>query len=154
MAELEAARDKLGEELEVLEKEIKELEEAREKAQSMREEEKSENTQAIGDARDGLEAVNEAIDILSKFYKAAANKASMLVQVSRGPADDAPDAGFEPDKGYAGAQGAGGGIIGMLEVIKSDFERTISGTMKAEAKAAKDHMDMMTETGMSLAEKG
>merc|ERR1719181_551570 len=41
----------------------------------------------------------------------------------------------------------------MLDVIKSDFERTISGTEKAEAEAEKDHDKFMTESGVSLAEK-
>ena len=41
----------------------------------------------------------------------------------------------------------------MLDVIKSDFERTISATQKAEAKAEKDFLEFMTETGKSLAVK-
>merc|ERR1719498_1830874 len=46
-----------------------------------------------------------------------------------------------------------GGIVGMLEVIQSDFERTIKETAEAEKKAAQDHLDFMTETGKSLQEK-
>ena len=41
----------------------------------------------------------------------------------------------------------------MMEVIQSDFERTISETKKAEAQAEKEHLEFMTETGKSLAEK-
>merc|ERR1719276_229024 len=41
----------------------------------------------------------------------------------------------------------------MMEVIQSDFERTISETQAAEKKAEKDHLDFMTESSMSLAEK-
>ena len=40
-----------------------------------------------------------------------------------------------------------------MEVIQSDFERTISETNRAEAEAQQDHMKFMTETSMSLAEK-
>merc|ERR1719207_306387 len=40
-----------------------------------------------------------------------------------------------------------------MEVIQSDFERTISETQKAEAQAEKDHLEFMTETGKSKAEK-
>ena len=44
-------------------------------------------------------------------------------------------------------------VIGMLEVIEGDFQRTISETEKAEKQAAQDHTAFMTETGKSLAEK-
>merc|ERR1719465_201035 len=69
------------------------------------------------------------------------------------PADDAPGAGFEIGEAYTGAGGESGGILGMMDVIKSDFERTISETEKAEKKASTDHRNFMTETGKSLAEK-
>jgi septal ring factor EnvC (AmiA/AmiB activator) len=150
MAEGEARRDKLTEDLAVLEKEIKELKSKQKEAQDNRKEEKAENAMTVSDATAGLEAVNQAIDILTKFYKKAAKGAS-LVQAS--PLDDMPDAGFDNGEAYTGAQGASGGIIGMLDVIKSDFTRTISATEQAESAAAKDHLEFMTETGMSLAEK-
>merc|ERR1719361_2085318 len=53
---------------------------------------------------------------------------------------------------YQGAQDEAEGIVGMLDVMKSDFERTITETKKEEAQAEKDHLDFMTETGKSLAE--
>merc|ERR1712129_371814 len=37
--------------------------------------------------------------------------------------------------------------------MKSDFERTISETEAAEAQAEEEHLEFMTETGKSLAEK-
>merc|ERR1719453_1428735 len=104
------------------------------------------------EAKAGLEAVTMAIDILDKFYKTSA-KAEVDLSLAQGPLDDAPDAGFDNGEAYTGAQGASGGIIGMMEVIQSDFERTISETQKAEAVAAKEHLEFMTETGKSKAEK-
>merc|ERR550525_305852 len=68
-------------------------------------------------------------------------------------ADDAPDAGFDNGEAYTGAQSESGGIIGMMEVMKSDFERTISETEAAEAEAEQEHLEFMTETGKSLAQK-
>merc|ERR550537_1548666 len=91
------------------------------------------------------------MDILDKFYKTSA-KAEVDLKLVQGPLDDAPDAGFDNGEAYKGAQAESGGIIGMLEVIESDFVRTITETKKAEAEAEKDFLDFMTESGKSLAE--
>merc|ERR1712173_476008 len=112
------------------------------KATDVRKKEKKENLQTIKDASSGLEAVTEAIAILSAFYKQAA-KATVLVQAS--PVDeDTQGPGFEG--AYKGKQEASTGIIGMLEVIKSDFDRTIRHTTEAEAKAHADHVEFDRES--------
>jgi len=152
MAELEALIDKLTVELADLNKAIDELTEAREKAEKERKEEKAENAATVAEAQAGLSAIEQAIDIISKFYKSA-KKEKVDLSLAQGPADDAPDAGFEIGEAYTGAQSESGGIIGMMEVMKSDFERTISETEAAEAQAEEDHLEFMTETGKSLAEK-
>jgi hypothetical protein len=151
-AELEATIGKLNEELEVLDVEIPELEQKQEDATSMRKEEHSENQATVMEAEAGLEAVNEAIDILDKFYKTAA-KSKVDLGLVQGPLDDAPDSGFDNGEAYTGAGGESGGILGMLDVIKSDFERTISTTNKAEDQNEKEYQKFMTESGKSLAEK-
>merc|ERR1719327_1670883 len=94
-----------------------------------------------------------AKDILDKFYKSAA-KATVDVSLSQqGPEEDAPDAGFDNFEAYTGAQGEATGIVGMMEVIASDFTRTITETTKEEAAAEDEHLEFMTETGKSLGEK-
>jgi hypothetical protein len=152
-AELEATIGKLTEELEVLDVEIPELEQKQEDATSMRKEEHAENQATVLEAEAGLEAVNEAIDILDKFYKTAAKEKVDLGLVQKGPLDDAPDSGFESGEAYTGAGGESGGILGMLDVIKSDFERTVSTTNKAEDTNEKEYQKFMTESSISLAEK-
>jgi len=152
MAGLEGRRNKLAEELEVLRKEIPDLKERRDEAEKMREGEKAENERTVEEASAGLDAINMAIDILDKFYKTAA-KSKVDLSLAQGPMDDAPGAGFEAGEAYTGAGGESGGILGMMDVIKSDFERTISETQKAEKKASTDHRNFMTETGKSLVEK-
>jgi len=151
MARLEALRDKLTEEIGVLDTEIADLKARQAEAEQQRADEKAENAVTVEEAEAGLEAVTQAIDILDKFYKTVAK--STVFQQQGGPADDAPDAGFDNGESYNGAQGASTGIIGMMDVIKSDFERTISVTEKTEAQAEQDHLKFMTETGISLAEK-
>ena len=44
-------------------------------------------------------------------------------------------------------------ILHMLEVIESDFSRTVSKTEEAEGQADDDHLKFTTETQSSLAEK-
>jgi len=150
MASQESTRDKLNEELAVLEEEIAELDKNRAEADKVRSEEKAENEHTVEEASAGLDAVNEAIQILDRFYKTAAKS---KVAFEQGPMDDAPDAGFDNGESYNGAGAESGGILGMLDVIKSDFERTISETNEAESQAEADHLKFMTETGKSLAEK-
>merc|ERR1719162_2870474 len=152
MAKLAALSDKLKEELSNLADDTKELNANVAAAEKARKDEKSENANTVTEANAGLDAVKMAIDILDKFYKTAA-KASVDLSLAQGPADDAPDAGFDNGEAYQGAGAESGGIIGMMEVIQSDFERTISETKDAEAKAEQDHLDFMTETGKSKAEK-
>lgn len=152
MATLEAVIDKLTEQLDVLSKEIKELEDKQAEATKMRKEEKAENEATILEAQEGLKAVDMAMDILDKFYKTMV-KQEVELSLAQGPADDAPVTDFKIGEAYKGAQSESGGIIGMLEVISSDFKRTISETEKAEAAAEDEYLEFMTETGKSLAEK-
>jgi len=153
MAELEAEIGELTEELAILKAEIAELKEKRKVAEKLRKEEKEENEATLLEANAGLDAVKMAIDVLDKFYKTVDDAKVVLSFAQKGPNDDAPDAGFDIGEAYTGAQGAATGIIGMLDVIKSDFERTISETEKEEAEAEKEHLEFMTKTGVSLAEK-
>merc|ERR1719335_2010711 len=155
---LESTRDKLQEELAALAAEIQTLEMMQEEAIAMRKEENAENTRTVQDASAGLAAVEQAIDILTKFYKTSAKATvtyeASLAQARKGPAaDDAPDAGFKNLDAEKGRQGAATGIIGMMEVIKGDFTRTISETEKAEEQARLDHLKFMTESTKSLKQK-
>merc|ERR1719389_13496 len=153
MAQLEARRNKLTEEIEILADELEELSAKMKEATQMREDEKTENENTIQEAGFGLDAVKSAIDILDKFYKTAAKEKVDLGFIQKGPADDAPGMAFDIGEEYTGAGGEAGGILGMLDVIKSDFERTIKMTNAAEDKAENEYQDFMTESGKSLAEK-
>lgn len=121
--ELEMELEELGIDLTQLKKDLVET-------TKIREEEKAENLATIKEARAGGIAVTQAIQILKVFYKQAA-KAS-FVQAS--PVDeDAPDVA---EGSYKGKQGSSKAIIGLLEVIQSDFQRTISTTEAEETAAA------------------
>jgi len=152
MATLEAKRDTLDDEIHELEEELDQLNADMSAASKERHEEAQEAKVAMAEAEAGLDAIKSAIDILDKFYKTAA-KESVELGLMQGPFEDAPDAGFDNGEAYTGAGGASGGIIGMMEVIKSDFERTISETTANEEKAEKDHFGFMTESKTSFSEK-
>jgi len=148
LANNEARRDILATEVEKLTAEIAVLESALAKATKERTDESEENGVTVKEAQEGKEAIEEALDMLDKFYKTAA-KNTVLAQTKQEP--DMPDAGF--DEAYTGGQAGAKGILGMMEVIRDDFARTVKTTETAEKTAAKDFLEFETETKMSIATK-
>jgi len=148
----EARREKLGEDIEDIVGELKELDATVTKTTELRKQQKIENEKAIKDAKQGKETVDKAMVTLEKYYKTAAKNAAAaaLLQV-RSVDVDTPDAGFDGE--YAGSQDGSIGVLGMLDVVKSDFERTIKQTGKDEAQAEKDFNEIQTSTGVSKAVK-
>mmetsp|Transcript_26436 Transcript_26436/g.75677 ORF Transcript_26436/g.75677 Transcript_26436/m.75677 type:complete len:753 (-) Transcript_26436:48-2306(-) len=153
MAKLEAVRDQLAEELDILAKDIKDIKDAQKQAQEERDAESAQNKATVEEAQEGLDALNMCIDLLDKFYKTMAKETVDLSLAQKGPADDAPDAGFDNGEAYIAGQSESGGILAMLDVMKTDFTRTIEETQKAEEQAEQDHLEFMTQSGMSLAKK-
>mmetsp|Transcript_82009 Transcript_82009/g.230811 ORF Transcript_82009/g.230811 Transcript_82009/m.230811 type:complete len:577 (+) Transcript_82009:200-1930(+) len=128
---LETKLIELEEEIEMLKDAIKQLAEDLRKATELREREHEENLDIMKKAGEGFQAVDEALKILKVFYKQSA-KAKVLLQAS--PVDeDTAGAGFKG--AYKGKQESSNGIIGMLEVILSDFERTDKTVTQEEADA-------------------
>jgi len=95
-----------------------------------RNQEKAKNTETVTDAREAQEAVAQALVMLREFYTKAATTTSFV----QGPADDAPNTFQES---YQGQQSEGKGVIGLLEVIQSDFSRLESEVSSSEAQAAR-----------------
>lgn len=148
---LEAKKASLDAEIAKLSQERSDLQDAHTEAQRIRGAEKAENKQTLETAQEGLKALNSAIDVLSSFYSKA-SRATVLLQA---PVTSSPVAadmvGSEYEGGaYKGNQAAAGGIMGMLETIKSDFERTIKETASAEQSASEDFAKFDTETKASI----
>merc|ERR1712228_460838 len=101
------------------------------KATSLRQEEKATNEQTVKDAQEAQTAVAQALTVLKEFY-AKAGDATALIQQQ-------PEAPEIFDSPYKGMQSENGGVIGMLEVIESDFARLESVTKAAEAAAQKEY---------------
>jgi hypothetical protein len=138
--EINAAIDKLTADIQSNEEAMAELDKTMKEATEVRLKEKAKNEETIADAKAALEAVAMALKVLKEFYAKAA--ASLLQH--RGPADDAPES-FS-NEAYTGQQGASKGVVGMLEVIQSDFARLESETSTDEALAAKEYETLMDES--------
>merc|ERR1719156_197270 len=134
---LEVKKEQLEESIDTLTKELEDLNDALEKSTKQRADEKEENAMTVKDSEEGLAAIKEAIMILKEFYKNAAKNAVSLVQSGASPIDEegGVGAGGQAQGAYQGKQTAAEGIIGMLEVIKSDFERSIKQTSEMDAEA-------------------
>jgi chromosome segregation ATPase len=147
---LEVKNDQLELEIEDLTGALADLAASAEEAAKQREESKTQNQAVLKEAREGHEAVVEAMGVLKQFYKQAA-KASM-VQLKESPiAQDNPGAGF--DGSYQGNQAASKGIIGLLEVIKTDFEHTISVTTETEKTQAAEYVEFDRATQADIGAK-
>jgi len=132
--ELNASIAKLTEDLANLQQAIAELDEAMTKATGIRLEEKTTNAATVKDAKAAQKAVTQAMAVLKDFY-AKAGEATALVQ--------------QPeifDSAYKGNQAANGGVVGMLEVILTDFARLQAETESAESSAQKEYDTFMSDS--------
>merc|ERR1719393_783062 len=97
-----------------------------------RQAEKKENLAIIADAQAGNSAVKKALVILREFY---ASQGSFLQQTQVPEMAD-----------YKGMGGAKGGVVGMLEVIETDFARLEADTTAAESQAATEYDSFMSDS--------
>jgi len=139
--QLEASIAKLTEDISDLTRAVAELDAAMAKATKLRTEEKAKNTETISDSEEAQTAVAQALTVLKEFYAKAAEATALLQQ---------PEIFDSP---YKGMQSENGGVVGMLEVIESDFARLESDTKAAEATAQKQYDEFMTDSKVDKSEK-
>lgn len=121
--------DTMSKEITTLLEEQASLNKARSSATNIRSEEKKKNADTLADAESGAQAVKQALTILRKFYS------------SQSFVQQAP----KMEK-FGGSQGASKGIMGMLEVIESDFIRLGTETKANEAEAVRVYDKFMEES--------
>merc|ERR550514_2334349 len=151
--------EKLTEEIRDLGAQIADLYKALNEQTALREEDHTDNTKTIADAKAGLEALNGALSVLENFY----NDPSGFVQTGYEPfkaagagADGKTVADMAPgtfEGAYEGKRRRSKGVLGMLQVIKSDFERSISTTEEAESDADAAFNEFKTTTETDIEEK-
>lgn len=154
ISNLEAEIKELSEEIAALYKAKKEMED-------LRKDEKARNDKAVIDADAAALAVGNAIQILENFY-------TFIQESGAAPAPAGP---WEPKDGdrfgrtvsdlapetfegeYHGKKTESKGIIGLLEVIKSDFERTSAATTQAETDALSDYNTQISKIDGEISAK-
>jgi len=119
--------------------ELAELKKNLASAKKARVAEKSENEKVISESKAALDALDQAMTVLQNYY--AKVKGSFLQSKQ-------PD--FAAGK-YEGM--GGGGVLGLLEVVKSQTDQLIRETTQAEADAATSHSDFVTQSEASDAKK-
>merc|ERR1719401_3268476 len=109
--QMTARSAQLKEEVARLQKELAELAASQADMDKLRAQENEDYTKNKADLEQGIEGVKIALKVLRDYY-----------------AND--------DKAHEEAQGAGQGIIGLLEVIESDFTKTLAEMISTEEAAA------------------
>merc|ERR1719482_1990700 len=126
--ELTADIAKLGTDATKLSDEIFEIDTAVSKATAIRTEEKEKNTVTVADAKVASEATARATQVLKEFYGSQA-------------------------EGSVAQGSSSTGVLGMLEVISSDFVRLETETTSAEDKAATEYTAFMRDSSKDKAVK-
>lgn len=155
IAEAEATIAEKAEEIETLTNEIADLRKGIFEATELREAEKADNEKTLEDSKAGLEAVKQAIEVLKDFYDNAFVQTGFTPKGADRDGNTVSDLMPSGQTGeYKGNQDAAKGIFGLLEVIQSDFERTIDKTEEEEEKAQEEFEEYEKESKKSIEDKG
>merc|ERR1719199_2204736 len=130
---------KLKEEVATLSKELGEIAAAQKKATELRMEQAAAWAAAKADYEEGLEGVGMALQVLRDYY--AEKDDSALFLQGRMSAKTTK------------ATGASTGIIGMLEVVESDFSKLLAEGNAAEAMAVEEYEKLTNDNAIATTEK-
>jgi len=114
IAQDKAASAKLKEEVATLQKELASMAKAKAEADQLRGEEKASYEKNSAEMKMGIEGIKKALQVLKEYYA-------------------------KGDKSHESAEGAGAGIIGLLEVAESDFTKGLTEMTAEEETAAAEH---------------
>merc|ERR1719183_197123 len=123
-----SASKKLKEEVATLQGELASMAKAKAEADSLRAEEKAAFDKNSAEMKQGIKGVKMAPKVLKEYYAKA-------------------------DKGHSSADGAGSGIIGLLEVCESDFTKGLTEMTAAEETAVKEYDTASKENAITKATK-
>jgi len=116
---MSARSAQLKEEVAALEKELADIAASQAEMDKIRAAENEQYLSNKADMEQGIKGVRLALKVLTEYYA-------------------------KDDKAHSAAEGAGGGIIGLLEVVESDFQKGLSDMTGAE-ESAKAEYDQITK---------
>jgi len=137
-----ATSEQLTSDITSLSDSIAEIKGQQSEATKLRSAEKDTNTATVADAQVAQKAVENAIKVLKDFY--SSQSGASLLQKAKKP---------EGVDEYKGMQAGSGGILGMLDVVLSDFARLETETSEAEAMALAVYEKFMDESEEDIAVK-
>merc|ERR1719316_697610 len=128
IAQNKAASTKLKEAVATLQEELASMAKAKAEADKLRAEENSAYEKNSAEMKMGIEGVKKALSVLKEYYAKA-------------------------DKSHGAAEGAGSGIIGLLEVCESDFTKGLTEMTAEEETAAADYKAYAKEDEIATVKK-
>jgi len=128
MDSMTAKSAKLKEEVAELEKELAALAKSQAEMDKLRSEEKAAYTTNKAEMEKGLDGIKMALKVLNEYYA-------------------------KDDKAHGSADGAGSGIIGLLEVVESDFSKGLAEMVATEESAVSEYEKLTQENSISKATK-
>jgi hypothetical protein len=151
----EAKTQTTKDEIAQLSEEISMLKKGLMEATELRQAEEQENKETLETAKEGKASIELALKVLSEFYKSAGAELLQYVppnsdREGKTVGDRAPE--IFDDK-YRGDQSSSKGIIGLLEVILSDFDRTIDKVTDEEKLSAEAFNKLKKDAETSIKEK-
>merc|ERR1719502_2074012 len=123
-----SASAKLKEEVATLQGELASMAKAKADADSLRAEEKAAFDKNSAEMKQGIKGVQMALKVLKDYYA-------------------------KGDKGHEASEGAGSGIIGLLEVCESDFTKGLTEMTAAEDTAAAEYESYCKEDDIAKVKK-
>jgi len=128
IAQDKAASAKLKEEVATLQQELASMAKAKAEADKLRADENAAYEKNSAEMKMGIEGVKKALSVLKEYYAKA-------------------------DKSHESAEGAGSGIIGLLEVCESDFTKGLTEMTAEEETAAADYKAYVKEDEIATVKK-
>jgi len=124
--ELTSKMGQLGLDISDLSQRVSDIDSSVQEATAIRQEEKAKNSQTIEEAAGASAAVKQALDVLNEYYQSAGGGSAALLQSKSST-----------------------GVLGMLEVILSDFARLESNTKSNEGTSQEAYKKFMADSSLN-----